>query len=148
MGGEQEGPGQRPSLGRSCRSHRTLHTAHPPVWLCLGDSLSLILPICHLGTIPLPFRIRDHTERPPAPGTAEAGEDRPLRAVSVGSICAPCWGFLALCVMVLGLTVDPWSLESIFTCEKSHSSFVLPTRGEREMTAWVGIHCGQMETQA
>lgn len=37
--------GAKASALRSCCSHRTLHTAHMQVGLCLGDSLSLILPV-------------------------------------------------------------------------------------------------------
>lgn len=44
---------------------------------------------------------------------------------------APCSGSLALCVLILGLTGDLWSLEGIFPCEESHSAFVLPARRER-----------------
>lgn len=49
----------------------------------------------------------------------------------MGLICAPRSGSLALCVLIPGLTVDLWSLESIFTCEESHSAFVLSAWRER-----------------
>lgn len=73
-GGWEEAGG---TWAKASAGHRTLHTAHIQIWLCLGDSLSLVLPICHLGTMQLPFRISDHTERPPVPGTEEAGDDWP-----------------------------------------------------------------------